>query len=164
MKREKVEFVNASQKSIDAAKTVKSRFQRSRFNNGMVLNITGYGWTNRKVDGTVDEDSAFPVLHTTLNGQPFDNIFLSTLVRPDQSYDGMDVPKTGSFNALAIKFAEDASVPNDEVWMQRIQAELAGRSIRVNRINPVDPTTKQKITAMVFGQERPMNQLNFDIV
>lgn len=162
MKKERIEFVNASQKSIDAAKTVKSRFQRSRFNNGMILTVTGYGWTNRKVDGTVDEDSAFPVLHTTLNGQPFDNIFLSTLVRSDQDANGQDVQKSGTFNALAIKFAEDASVPNDEVWMQRIIAELGGRSIRVVRKNPIDADGK-KVYAYVYGREMPMNQLNFDI-
>lgn len=149
--------VNATDRSKFA--TQKSDFQRSRFNNGMELVITNYDFVHREDADGVDTTRAYPVLTCTYNGQPFDNIFLSTLVRPDQDVDFNEVPKSGTFNALAI--AADAATATDEACLQKIIADLAGRKVKVVRKVPV--VNGKKVRTETYGREHNLNQLNFDI-
>lgn len=151
----KVSFsaVQASDSRLAQAKQVKSSFQRSRFTAGLVLNISGFTWVAK--DGETDGD-LYPVFTTTLNGQPFDNIFLSTLVRDVQDIDGNDLPADGTFNNLVKTIGERPNITTDELWLTTVVADLAGRTIKVNR----DKAYK----ADWFGRTKTLRQLRFDIV
>lgn len=151
----KVSFsaVNASDSRLAQAKASKSSFQRSRFTAGLVLSITGFTWVAK--DGEADGD-LYPVLTTSLNGQPFDNIFLSTLVRDVQDIDGKDLSADGSFNNLVKTIGDRPTTTTDELWLSAIVQELAGRQVKVNR--------DRAYKADWFGRTKTLRQLRFDII
>lgn len=155
-----VKFVDVDAADRSKFATQKSSFQRSRFSNGMVLEIIGYGFAHREENGVVDRDHGYPVLKTAINGHPFDDIFISTLVRPDVDVDFNEIPKSGTFNKIAIE--ADVASATDEAWMQKIVADLAGRRIKVVRKVPV--VDGKKVRTEVYGREQNLNQLNFDVV
>lgn len=105
--------------------------QISRWTNGLVFNITGKDVVYDKNAG--NEDNAFVVLTTSVNGNKFDNLFLSTLVRPVTDYNGQDIQPDGELNKLARQLLDDQTVTSDGILADRILAAIAGRQVKVKR-------------------------------
>lgn len=117
---------------VSNAKTRKSVFTTSRFKDGQVLRIVGFTFVE-DADDTSTEKRVFPVLQTTLNGQPFENIWLSTLCREIITADGEALTPNGTLNQLAQRIGDDANTTTDEIWLTQIVAQTANKDIIVVR-------------------------------
>lgn len=117
---------------VSNAKARKSVFTTSRFKDGQVLRIVGFTFVEDK-DDTSTEKRVFPVLQTTLNGQPFENIWLSTLCREIITADGESLTPNGTLNQLAQRIGDDANTTTDEIWLTQIVAQTANKDIIVVR-------------------------------
>jgi hypothetical protein len=117
--------------ALGRRKTLDGVKQRSRWSNGLTFSITG-------VDVVYDKDSndvenAYVVLTTAINGQKFDNLFLSTLVRPIVDKDGQEHQPNGELNKVAMQLLNDPSVTTDGQFADRIVQACNGKLIRVKR-------------------------------
>lgn len=117
--------------ALGRRKTLDGVKQRSRWSNGLTFSITGVDVVYDKDKG--DEDNGFVVFTTTVNGNKFDNLFLSTLVRPITDKDGQDVVPDGELNKIAIGLMNDPTVTTDGEFANRILTAIAGRQIKVKR-------------------------------
>ena len=117
---------------VSNAKARKSVFTTSRFKDGQVLRIVGFTFVEDE-DDTSTEKRVFPVLQTTLNGQPFENIWLSTLCRDIITADGETLTPNGTLNQLAQRIGDDANTTTDEIWLTQIVAQTANKDITVVR-------------------------------
>ena len=117
---------------VSNAKARKSVFTASRFKDGQVLRIVGFAFVEDE-DDTSAEKRVFPVLQTTLNGQPFENIWLSTLCREIITADGETLTPNGTLNQLVQRIGDDANTTTDEIWLTQIVAQTANKDITVVR-------------------------------
>ena len=115
---------------VSNAKARKSVFTTSRFKDGQVLRIVGFTFVEDE-DDTSAKKRAFPVLQTTLNGQPFENIWLSTLCREIITADGETLTPNGTLNQLVQRIGDDANTTTDEIWLTQIVAQTANKDITV---------------------------------
>lgn len=127
---------------------------RSRWTAGRTVQVTGF-------DVVTDKDNPssgqFLVLTTSINGQPFDNLFISMLVRPITDADGTDIEPNGSFNTIARQLLDDNTIQTDEQYAQRLVAATTGKSLRVKR--------DRKVTRMRRdGSLYPSTLVEFDLI
>lgn len=106
---------------------------RSRWLNGRKFQVTGYDVVTR--DNGADGD--YLVLTTVVNGNAFDNLFVSMILRTQTTFDGQEIEPKGSFNELARKLAEDATILTDEQFCQRLVAECNGKTLTMKRDIPI---------------------------
>ena len=102
---------------------------RSRWLQGRTFNVVGYDVV-KKDDNTEGE---YLVLKTTVNGQPFDNLFLSLLIRPITLADGKEIEPNGSFNVLVKRLLDDPTIQTDEQFVQKIVEACVGKTIKCKR-------------------------------
>lgn len=113
--------------------TSKSQFFTSRFRNGMVLRVTGYTFVVEEGKENDVNARRFPVLTTTLNNQPFDNIWVATLVRSIITADGQELTPEGSLNKEAQRLWLDDSITTDEDALKALVAFINNRNVTIKR-------------------------------
>lgn len=116
---------------LNSRRTLDSAKSRSRWTNGLTFSITGKTVVQDK--DNPDPENGYVVLTTSLNGQVFDNLFLSTLVRPVVDKDGQEHQPNGELNKVAMQLLNDASVTTDGQFADRIVQACNGKLIRVKR-------------------------------
>ena len=126
----------------------------SRFKHGITLTLSG-------VDCVVDKDNPSNdpcvVLKTMLNGQPFDSIHITTLVRPKLDGAGNELVPAGSFNQLAIGVVNGNPNADDGTIADLIFSQVNGRQVRVKR-------DRGYTTMWSNGELHPAKLLEFDII
>lgn len=128
-----ISVVDSTKKSnaLNNRRTLDSAKSRSRWTNNLTFNITGTDVVYDKDSN--DVENAYVVLTTAINGQKFDNLFLSTLVRPIVDKDGQEHQPNGELNKIAMQLLNDASVTTDGQFADRIVQACNGKLIRVKR-------------------------------
>ena len=128
-----VSVVDSTKKSnaLNNRRTLDSAKSRSRWTHNLTFNITGTDVVYDKDSN--DVENAYVVLTTAINGQKFDNLFLSTLVRPIVDKDGQEHQPSGELNKVAMQLLNDPSVTTDGQFADRIVQACNGKLIRVKR-------------------------------
>lgn len=116
---------------LNSRRTLDSAKSRSRWTNGLTFSITGKTVVQDK--DNPDPENGYVVLTTSLNGQVFDNLFLSTLVRPVVDKDGQEHRPDGELNRIAMQLLNDPTVLTDGQFADRLVQACAGKLIRVKR-------------------------------
>lgn len=127
-----IPVVDSTKKSsaLNNRRTLDSAKSRSRWTNNLTFNITG---TDVVYDKDSNDENAYVVLTTAINGQKFDNLFLSTLIRSIIDKDGQEHQPNGELNKIAMQLTNDPSVTTDGQFADRIVQACAGKLIRVKR-------------------------------
>lgn len=128
-----IPVVDSTKKSsaLNNRRTLDSAKSRSRWTNNLTFNITGTDVVYDKDSN--DMENAYVVLTTAINGQKFDNLFLSTLIRSIIDKDGQEHQPNGELNKIAMQLVNDPSVTTDGQFADRIVQACAGHLIRVKR-------------------------------
>ena len=128
-----IPVVDSTKKSsaLNNRRTLDSAKSRSRWTNNLTFNITGTDVVYDKDSN--DMENAYVVLTTAINGQKFDNLFLSTLIRSIVDKDGQEHQPNGELNMIAMQLTNDPSVTTDGQFADRIVRACAGKLIRVKR-------------------------------
>ena len=128
-----IPVVDSTKKSsaLNNRRTLDSAKSRSRWTNNLTFNITGTDVVYDKDSN--DMENAYVVLTTAINGQKFDNLFLSTLIRSIIDKDGQEHQPNGELNRIAMQLANDPSVTTDGQFADRIVQACAEKLIRVKR-------------------------------
>lgn len=128
-----ISVVDSTKKSsaLNNRRTLDSAKSRSRWTNNLTFNITGTDVVYDKDSN--DMENAYVVLTTAINGQKFDNLFLSTLVRPIVDKDGQEHQPNGELNRVAMQLLNDPTVLTDGQFADRIVQACNGKLIRVKR-------------------------------
>lgn len=117
--------------ALNNRRTLDSAKSRSRWTNNLTFNITGTDVVYDKDSN--DMENAYVVLTTAINGQKFDNLFLSTLIRSIVDKDGQEHQPNGELNRIAMQLVNDPSVTTDGQFADRIVQACAEKLIRVKR-------------------------------
>ena len=127
-----IPVVDSTKKSsaLNNRRTLDSAKSRSRWTNNLTFNITG---TDVVYDKDSNDENAYVVLTTAINGLKFDNLFLSTLIRSIIDKDGQEHQPNGELNKIAMQLTNDPSVTTDGQFADRIVQACAGKLIRVKR-------------------------------
>lgn len=175
----KTENVNAdarAQQVVNLIKNnggaVKSTFDRKRWKDAMHLVITGYDFCfdenalnailAQKPLATADEIAqelrSYPIFKTTLvmpdgTQKPYDNLWLSTLLRPVEDSLGDEHVPNGTFNVLAREKFDMAST--DEEALKAIFDALTSKKIKCVR--------QKAIKRDYYGRTRTEKLLEFDV-
>ena len=128
-----IPVVDSTKKSsaLNNRRTLDSAKSRSRWTNNLTFNIVGTDVVYDKDSN--DMENAYVVLTTAINGQKFDNLFLSTLIRSIVDKDGQEHQPNGELNRIAMQLTNDPSVTTDGQFAERIVQACAGKLIRVKR-------------------------------
>ena len=116
---------------LNGRRTLDSAKSRSRWTNGLTFSITGKTVVQDK--DNPDPENGYVVLTTSVNGTPFDNLFLSTLVRPVVDRDGVEHKPNGELNKIAETLMNDQTVLTDGQFADRLVQACAGKIIKVKR-------------------------------
>lgn len=130
IKANKAELTNA----VANAKARKSTFQTSRFRDGMLLKVVGYDFVYDEDKATpASETRLFPVLCTELDGKPFDNLFISTLVRSVVDAEGIEHTPNGAVNKEAIRLWQDDTIKTDEEALKALVEFCGDKAVKIVR-------------------------------
>ena len=106
---------------------------RSKWLHGRTFQVTGFDVVTR--DNGADGD--YLVLTTAINGNKFDNLFISMILRNQITFDGQEVEPKGSFNNLARQIAEDQTILTDEDYCKKLDEACQGKTLTIKRDVPI---------------------------
>ena len=139
---------------LTATKATKSQFCGTVFHNGDVWTLVRTAWLLKPGETEASASRLYPGFIAANAAGREELLFLSTLLRPETSFEGDEVQKVGSANLKAREIFEAAS--SDDEALQKILA--ACPRLKVKR------ETKYTAYLKSTGKERPNTLLlEFDL-
>ena len=139
---------------LTATKATKSQFSGTVFHNGDIWTLVRSAWLLKPGESEASASKLFPGFIVANATGREEILFLSTLLRPETSFEGDEIPKRGTANRKALEIFEASS--SDDEALQNILA--ACPRIKVRR------ETKFNAYIKTTGKERPNSLLlEFDL-